>query len=232
MAIVKFGPTVVGARGTIAGTIFTANKSGPYARGWSKGANPQSDLQNAHRNLLADIAATWRDLTVAQRDDWIDYADDPAQELTNSLGENYFASGFNWFVRINLNLEAAGAARRVDAPTLVRVAAPIIQAFGFKLTGAATDTVILMTGGSPNLGFLHAVFLQTYSSLGRTTTSAKRTFMTVEIPTAGRAIFFQEEVESAFGTIVLGQVAFLRIQVQDGQGQRGPGATASAESSA
>ncbi len=80
MAIAKFGPTVTGLRGTVAGTTFSANKSGPYARGWSRGANPRSSLQSTQRGRLGALAAAWRDLTQVQRDDWIVYAALPAQD--------------------------------------------------------------------------------------------------------------------------------------------------------
>lgn len=229
MAIILFGPTVIGARGKIAGTIFSANKGGPFARAWSRGSNPNSALQSAHRGRLGSLAAAWRDLTTPQRADWDDYADDPAQELTNSLGVNYFASGFNWYIRINLNLEAAGAARRVDAPTLVRPLAPIFQFTTLVITGGSPASLFLYTGASPNLGFFHTVFARLYNSHGRTTSSEKRTFILLAIPTPGRAILFQPEIETAFGTIALGQIAFYESRTQDPHGQRGPADTASAE---
>jgi len=116
MAIVKFGPMVVGARGTLAGIIFSANAAGPFVRQWSRGSNPRSEGQQIQRQHLGDFATKWNQLTDAERLDWDDYADDPAQELTNSLGETYFASGFNWYVRINTHLAIAAAAERDDAP--------------------------------------------------------------------------------------------------------------------
>lgn len=225
MAIIKFGPIVVGARGTIAGTIFSANRGGPYARGWSRGANPQSTPQNEHRALLGDIASTWRDLTVAQQDDWDDYADDPPQELTNSLGETFFASGFNWFIRINLNLEAAGAARRVDAPTLVRPPAPIIQSASLRITTSIFQSTIQYTVADPDLSALHTSFARVFNSQGRTTSSGNRAFMLLAVPNIFRAIAFQPEIESAFGEILLGQRAFYSTRIQDAHGQRGPADT-------
>lgn len=222
MAIIKFGPTVVGARGTIAGTTFSANKSGPFARVWSRGANRKSELQSAHRGLLGNISSTWRDLTQAQRDDWIDYADDPAQELTNSLGETFFASGFNWFLRINLNLEAAGAARRVDAPTFVPPVAPIIGAMTFDTGAADGRAIINMNSGSPGLAEQHNVQCRVVSSLGISAIASNFAFMINEVPDGSRALIFNTEVVDRFGTVTVGQRAFVEIDVQDSQGRRGP----------
>lgn len=222
MAIVKFGPTVVGARGTIAGTIFSANKAGPFARGWSKGSNPNSSLQTGQRGQFGALAAAWRDLTDSQKDDWNDYADDPAQELTNSLGETYFASGFNWYVKINDQLEAAGDARRVDAPTLTRPLAPILTVFTtLWTTGAVSESRIVLSASSPNLGFDHNVVAR-ITGQGRTAIVAGFTFLTIEVPDGSRRILFQDELESAFGTIALGQRMFVQVRSQDSHGQRSP----------
>ena len=232
MAIVKFGPTVVGARGTIAGTIFTANKAGPYARGWSKGANPKSPLQSDQRTRFASLASAWRGLTTAQRDDWIDYADDPPQELTNSLGETYFASGFNWYVRINDHLEAAGAARRDDAPTLTRPLAPIISNLNIFITGAAGNLGVQYAVADPALGELHVVFARLYSSQGIVSGFNNLTFMIMAVPNVNRAVLFETEFENAFGTVSLGQRGFCTSTIQDAHGQRGPEDTEFADSKA
>ncbi len=223
MAIVKFGPTVVGARGTIAGTIFSANKGGPFTRGWSKGSNPTTDLQSDQRGRFGALAAAWRGLTQPQRDDWIDYADDPPQELTNSLGETYFISGFNWFVRINDHLEAAGEARRVDAPTLTRPLAPILAPAGDQLwiTAGAQDTRVRTTGPSPDPTFNHVVFAR-ITGQGRTAIAAGFVLQIIAVPNVDLRIFFQDEIEAAFGTIALLQRMFVQLRIQDAHGQRGP----------
>lgn len=117
MAILKLGELVAGIRGTIGGTIYSANKSGPFARGWSKGSNPRTSSQTGERAITSSHPAEWRAITQAQRDGWDTYAAAAAQELTNPLGETYYASGFNWFCRINTHLILSGAARRSAAPT-------------------------------------------------------------------------------------------------------------------
>ncbi|KKM91775.1 hypothetical protein LCGC14_1225190 [marine sediment metagenome] len=223
MAIVKFGPTVVGARGTIAGTIFSANQAGPFARGWSRGSNPTSTLQSAQRGRFGALAAAWRDLTQVQRDDWIDYADDPAQELTNSLGETYFISGFNWSIKINDHLEAAGEARRVDAPTLVRPLAPILTDAGVELrtTAGGNDTRIRLDAASPNLGFNHVVIAR-ITGEGRTAIAAGFKSQRIAVPDGTRRVFFQPQIESTFGTIALLQRMFVQVRTQDSHGQRSP----------
>ena len=220
--IVKFGVMVVGARGTIGGATFSANKSGPYARAWSKGANPKSTLQSSQRGGLGDLAASWRDLTQVQRDDWITYAALPAQDLINSLGETYSISGFNWYVKINLALEAAGEARRVDAPTLTRPSAPIFDA-GVELfiTSGSTDTRVRYDATTPDITFNHTVFAR-IAGQGRSALASNFAFQIIGVPNVARRIFFQDELEAAFGTIALGQRMFVHSSAQDSHGQRSP----------
>ncbi len=226
MATVKFGPTVIGLRGTIAGTTFSANGSGPYARAWSKGANPRSTPQSDQRGRLGSIAASWRDLTQVQRDDWIAYALLAAQDLVNSLGETYSASGFNWYVRINDHLELAGEARRVDAPTLTRPLAPIIEQPGTLLykTGGSANTRVRITGASPNPAFNHYVTAR-ITGEGRSAIAAGFKFQKIDVPDVNRRILFQSPLESSFGTIELLQRMFVDLQSQDSHGQRSPSDT-------
>ncbi len=117
MAILKLGELVAGIRGTIGGTIYSVNKSGPFARGWAKGSNPRTPAQTSQRAITSTHPTEWRDLTQSKRDGWDAYAADAAQELFNSLGESYYATGFNWFSRINTHLILSGLARRNGAPT-------------------------------------------------------------------------------------------------------------------
>lgn len=226
MALVKFGVAVVGARGTAGGLTFSANKAGPYIKTWSKSANPRSPAQSLHRNKLADFATNWATLSSAEHDDWDDYADDPAQELTNSLGLDYFISGFNWYVRINLNLQAGGDSPRDDAPTLTRPIAPTVANFVARSTASAFTTRFDYTGEGPEISDLHGVVARTFNSHGRTALASNFTFMTLAVPSDGDQVKFQDELEAAFGVIQLDQRIFGQTYIQDAHGQRGPIATA------
>lgn len=221
--IARFGVTIVGARGTIGGITFSANKAGPYAKLWSRGGNPRSTLQNAHRNTLATHATGWRNLAQADRDDWDDYADDPAQELTNSLGETYFVSGFNWYVRINTHLSGAGAAARTAAPTLTRPVAPIQATLALFTDPPPTETRVFYNAGDPDLGELHTVNFSMFNSEGKIVAPNVMPLLLIEIPVA-QFIVIQDEVLERFGVTSAGMRGFVSSRTQDAHGQRGPAA--------
>lgn len=127
MAIVKFGIVVTGIRGSLGGTIFSANKAGPFCRQWSRPVNPRSLKQQTQRSRLSSHGPYWLALTQAQRDDWDTYAAAAPQEKTNSLGEAYHASGYNWFCQINTHLLLSDRARRSVFPSVAAPAAPTIS---------------------------------------------------------------------------------------------------------
>lgn len=60
-------------------------------------------LSNTHVAFAA-LPELWRGITSGQRDDWATWAADPAQEKTNSLGEAYYCTGYQWFMALNNRL--------------------------------------------------------------------------------------------------------------------------------
>lgn len=86
----------------------------------------------------------WNALTPVQKAAWDTFAALGAQELFNSLGVSYFASGWNWFCKCNIRLMRAGRATIVPVPTQARPGAPTIDEFRICEAGADPD---MCTGG-------------------------------------------------------------------------------------
>jgi len=224
MAIVVFGPLIVGARGTIAGTIFSANKAGPFARGWNRGPNPRSTGQAAQRGRTSGMAKTWRGLTQLQRDAWVTWAADPAQEKFNSLGESYFASGFNWYVAINSRLLYVGRGTRPTPPAIARPAAPTISGLVIRSTASGLNSTIAYPVDE-FLGFDLVLFTAMASSEGvLNKTQGWRLAHQTQAPGAASEIF-QTGLEASFGTIFLTQRGFVRLCRQTTDGVRSAFAT-------
>jgi len=144
MAITKIGPPLAGIRGTLGGVVYSANGSGTYCKPWAPPSNPRTELQMVERSYLASMPALWQALSSAQRTAWDTFAALGAQALVNSLGETYYASGYNWFVKCNIRLLRVGRATISAAPTIPRPAAPTIT--GLNVTQAGTDTEISIGG--------------------------------------------------------------------------------------
>jgi len=151
MAIAKFAAPIAGLRGTIGGVTYSANKSGPYVKQWSRSANQRTYNQQVQRAYIAGLASEWRSLSTALKAEWSAFAALPAQELTNSLGEAYYASGFNWFVKCNTRLDRAGRAHITAVPTQARPAAPTLSSF---LISYADPPVTVFLNGNPTASTL------------------------------------------------------------------------------
>jgi len=150
MGILTFAAPVSGLRGKVGGNIFSANRSGPYLKSWGKGSNPRSALQTANRADLTTFAQSWAAISAANKTNWDTYAAAAAQDKTNSLGETYSASGFNWFCAINFNRRTVGSAQLDTSPAVAVPGTPIIQTKRFDTTASVLDSVVVMTVGSPN----------------------------------------------------------------------------------
>lgn len=224
MAIVKLGTMVVGIRGTIGGNTFSANKAGPFVKSWSKGANPATTDQSDARNTLVTFASDWRDLTQAERDGWDTYAALAAQDLTNSLGETYSISGFNWYIRINVHLDGFTDPARTAAPTNTRPIAPtlVIQSQQrYFTTGSTTDSAIKFLAASPVIAEAHVIKCRIFGQ-GRLAVAEGFVLVRIADVDGGGRINIQSQLEAKFGTILANTRLFVEAFIQDDQGQRGP----------
>lgn len=225
MAILKLGVLVSGISGTIGGTTYSRNKAGPFARAWSRGADPQTTSQTTTRGRLSSHATEWQDLAQGDRDDWDTYAAAPAQELTNSLGEAYYASGWNWYCRINNHLLVAGRARRDTFPEAGRPTIP--DASGLAIRSPITDNskaafflveneftgydCILFLSFAPSEALLWRSrgYLLTHAGAQSTTTR----------------LYVGDELLALFGQPIVGSKAFASLARQNTEGERSPAST-------
>lgn len=112
MAIILFGPTVVGASGTIGGITFSRNRSGPYIQSWRRPTDPKTLPQQSARGMPGAVARWWASLTPAQTDDWETLANEDPEPRTNPFGEPIALPGFGYFASLN------GRRRAVDQPPI------------------------------------------------------------------------------------------------------------------
>jgi len=103
MALIKYGPNISGASGSVGGTTYARNRAGAYMRQRTKPVVPVSLRRSAANSLLSDLLGIWQTvITPAQRTTW-----DNAAKLTsfpNKLGDAYTPSGCNLFLRSSIQL--------------------------------------------------------------------------------------------------------------------------------
>ena len=225
MSIIKFAAPIAGARGTIGGLIFSANKSGPYVKAWAKGSDPLSPKQSVQRGQLAQMPALWAALSDAQRLAWDVFAALPAQDLTNSLGETYSISGFGWFCKINIRLIVIGRAARQAVPVQARPAAPTITDLEFPLDSGQTAFVEYASAEfDPDFDLVLDAALA--SSVGRQTPPTSFTEVALQQDPDDTETGFAFNFADIWGLANTGLKGFLRLYRQTTDGLRSSAGTA------
>lgn len=220
MAIVTIALPVTGIRGMLGGVVFSANRSGPYAKRWSPVVNPRSIGQMVQRGIVAQAGSLWRSLSTAQQTDWDTFAATPPETDYNSLNELYLLSGFGWFTRILARRRRVGLADDLLAPVSTPTATPTTFTldvhpstgaagdahFGYTNGEFATYYAILMLSIAPGNGtnVQTSRFLICWEALGLTATS-----------TSFGANYF-----AAFGTTQVGMRFFGQLYRQSATGIR------------
>ncbi|MBA7707952.1 hypothetical protein ES703_116836 [subsurface metagenome] len=148
MAIIRFGPMVADARGSVGGTVFARNSAGAYTRNRTKPIYGGIGVQATRAAQMSQVVQTWQmDLSVDQRNAWTAKA--PSNGLTNRVGDRMTGSGFNLYARANLLLLIADLAMVVAPPTPLTIEAPVftiawLDGEGIQVTDVhgwtATDT--------------------------------------------------------------------------------------------
>lgn len=106
---------VTGVSGSVGGLTGSHNKGGMYFKGKAAPTNPNSSRQQATRNQLGTFASAWTNvLAQGSRDLWNDYAQ--IHTIKNSLGEDIFINGINWYIMFNTRLQDAGEGLQTDPP--------------------------------------------------------------------------------------------------------------------
>lgn len=166
MAILKFGTLVTGARGTLGGITFSANKAGPYCKPWAAPPKTTTTKRSVIQGEFAGFGSAWSALSAAQRTAWNDFGAAAGQAQTNALGETYYLSGWQWFVKLNgwrvQTYDPTGLGSPVitpaiieDAPTGSPATPPTISALEAHYTAPQEFTVTF----TPDIGISGVYYL-------------------------------------------------------------------------
>lgn len=101
--------------GSVGGIVFSHNRFGQYIRLRSIPVNPNTNRQSAVRAAVGLLASAWiNELSQAQRDVWEIYGANISR--TNKVGGAIKLTGFNHFLRSNVQAKVSGAIVVFDGP--------------------------------------------------------------------------------------------------------------------
>lgn len=219
VAIVKFEAPVSGLRGTVGGVVYSANKSGPYCKRWASPPRPIREATAGQQGALGGMPAEWRAMSQALRDAWDVWAADADQELTNSLGEAYYVSGWCWFCKMNLHRLMVGRAVQTSVPTLAKPSSPSYTLI-LEETGGGANSRVTYTSGTfdPDLDLVLQVAM--VSSQGRSVWPLPYPFIDSSQNPGATSHSFQTEIDEVYGRIVADQRGFAALYKQTSEGYR------------
>jgi hypothetical protein len=220
MALIKPGAGVAQISGSIAGTTFSRNRYGAYARNRSIPVNPNTSAQQKVRSTVSLLSNMWsQTLTAAQRAAWKTYADNV--EVLNRLGDSVNLTGFNMYVRSNTALVYNDFDPVDDAPTTFVLgeqdptAAAAVSAatqnisltFDTEMAWVAEDNAHLLlyasTGQNATINHYAGSFAIAGTVDGNSTT-APTSPASISMPSpvvAGQKVFFQARIVRADGRL-------------------------------
>ena len=220
MAIIKLGVVVTGIRGTIGGMTFTNTLGGPTAKMWSKPGGAVSQKQSMARALMSGWPGIWRNLSDSDKNAWQTWANLPAQVKVNSLGENYYVSGFNWMVTVNTWRGMMGLAVSNTPPVGAWPSIPTVTSVDFSLSGGSTVLDLAWANGEFSPG--EAVTLYAVQFIGAGRLSQTSGYLHVGTVTDPGAVgeSFGSALEALFGIPTVGDQVFIRVFKNSTEGLR------------
>lgn len=202
----KFGALVVAGSGKINGFVASRNRAGAYFRTKVTPVNPQTASQNAVRQRLTGNAQAWRGLSEAQRASWNAAVSGFAR--TDIFGDLKNPSGFNLFVRINNNLEAAGQSPLTAAPVPSEVLTVNFTALAADVSDA--EVVLTLSGNVP-AGTSMLIFATPGVSPGVNFVKSEYRLISVQAAAATTPIDVGAAWIAKFGSLIADQKIFVKV---------------------
>lgn len=140
MALIKFGPVISDARGSVGGTVFSRNAAGAIMKQRTTPTYPASQKQQERASLLSTIIEDWQGtLTTPERNAWNALAQ--ITSLPNKLGEQFTPSGLNLYVRSNCMLDLTAQAHVVVPPVSAVGPSPTFTLIWTTLIGIEVSAI-------------------------------------------------------------------------------------------
>lgn len=205
---VKWGALMVDGRGKIGGQVASKNRAGAYMRTKVTPVNPQTSAQSGVRANLTFMSQSWQLLTEDQRAGWNGAVQNYAR--TDIFGDIKNPSGFNLYLRLNLNILAAGGGVISDVP--VDTFAPELVTFTAAPDSAAGDFDITFSPTPVPLNTAYVIECTEQTSAGKS--FVKNLFRTVQVLPAADAtptnIF--ANYTAKFGSLIAGKKITVRVK--------------------
>jgi len=117
MATIEFNYQIQGIRGRIGGTVFSANKNGPYIKQLAIPTNPKTESQTESRNHWSDLVKSFSPLPSYSKQAWNNLAQLDPEPSFNPWGHPIPHYGMSYFIKCNRRRFLLGLDPLTDPPT-------------------------------------------------------------------------------------------------------------------
>lgn len=204
-------------RNKLAGWVASKNRYGNYWRRKVSPVNPQTSYQMAQRQQLGNLSSSWRGLTEAQRQSWIDAA--PNFPYIDVFGQPIILAGNALYIALNKNLLNAGETAIDTAPTPVAI--PVISITAVSAAAGTPALTATITPDTVPTGFALAAYVTPNIGPGKEFVKNRYRFLGTFTATTG-SVDMLSAWQARFGTLVAGQKIFVKLLlVSTDSGQQG-----------
>lgn len=225
MAKLTLGSTVTDIRGSVAGTVYSRNKGGAYARGRVAPINRNTPKQSLVRNNFALNAKLWSGtLTGSERAAWVAFA--AANPKVNVLGASIIISGIAMMQSLAQVQSQIGSAFVATPPADLSV--PTCAAVTGATAVAATPLIELNTATQSTVaGVKYYIFATKPLAPGKTPGTSDYRFIAAIAPASSGAVtVFTTPYVAIFGAWAAGaSIGVLAATVNTVTGAVTPGLT-------
>jgi hypothetical protein len=208
MALVKFGPAVANASGSIGGTVFSHNRGGSYIRTRVVPVKVENMFTMAARDAMATVSRLWAGLTADQREAWREYS--TAVPSINRLGESKTLGGHVAFNKINARLIQQGAAT-LDLPPVLGPPDPLSTlSVDVDVSDGTADVTFAPTPLPANTALW--LWCAPVPSAGVNYVANRWRLVYKSAAAAATGMDIQGNLNDRFGSIQAGQVLYFRGQ--------------------
>lgn len=219
MAIVRFGTTVIGIRGTIAGTTFSMGPGGPYAKAWRRPRNQSTDIAATSKRAITPYGALWASMTSALQNSWKAFGASPPELDFNSLGIQYWLTGYQWLCRANIRRASLSLANTTAVPTASAVTPPATCVLT-AVAGPTLSAHLSWAAGAFPSGHGATLFMAAYPSKGLAAFPGKGIQVWSQYQPTGTTLDISTLVIDRFGNLPANWTLFARLYCVRGDGVR------------
>ena len=136
MAKIKPSALIDRFSGKLNGSIFMNTSNGVVLKSNNFTQQPNSVVQSIVRNQIGQVSQIWRSLSSLQRSDW--QAQTVNYPYTNNLGIVCYYTGYQLFLKLNLNRQVNGQVALLSAPIFETL---VLSEF-FSLSADSSNLVV------------------------------------------------------------------------------------------